>query len=213
MGLVYLPTSLPLESTKERYLTFGRGCSSHDIENIPTTNRKLPTTRKTFPRLRNGSSHVIGTTIKLWSLATRLPGPETVKKGHRSCLPVLPVIYTFNLVTCNLWVGPWRPFFGPAGARNGQKGSPQLPARIPYFGGSYGGPLQDRKITQPYSEVTIMNSFDKAGYLLGGGRSNLKSPTFTGRWHCGTALVSSGPKTQQSHHNHGGGGGDGGDGA
>lgn len=70
-----------------------------------------------------------------------------------------------------------------------------------------------QKITQPYSEVTIMNSFDKAGYLLGGELSNLKSPTFTGRWHCGTALVSSGPKTQQSHHNHGGGGGDGGDGA
>ena len=63
-----------------------RGCSSHDIENIPTTNKKLPTTRKTFLRHRNGSSHVIGTTIKLWSLAT---------------------------------------LFGPPGARNGQKGSPE----------------------------------------------------------------------------------------
>ena len=60
-----------------------RGCSSHDIENIPTTNKKLPTTRKTFPRHRNGSSHVIGTTIQLWSLATLFgpPGSRNDQKG------------------------------------------------------------------------------------------------------------------------------------
>ena len=106
-----------------------RRCCSHNIEKLPTISRNLPTTRKTFPGLKNGSSHVMRKTIKrvLRRPFSGLQGPETVKKGHHRCLPVLPVIYKCSVNCSAVWAG-WQPlqfFFGPPGARNGQKGSPQ----------------------------------------------------------------------------------------
>ena len=41
-----------------------RRCCSHNIEKLPTISRNLPTTRKTFPGLKNGSSHVMRKTVK-----------------------------------------------------------------------------------------------------------------------------------------------------
>ena len=71
-----------------------RRCCSHNIEKLPTISRNLPTTRKTFPGLKNGSSHVMR---------------KTIKRVLR------------------------RPFSGLQGPRNGQKGSPQVPASITFM--------------------------------------------------------------------------------